>query len=355
MTANVALVVRELSVFAQTRPNETTLVDDVAFELDSRTVMGLVGETGAGKTLTMRALLGLLPPGVRATGQVRVGTSDVDLASATGLAGIRGRDISIILQNPLGMFDPLVRMRRQLLEGVVLRGFLSRSQALDRADALLRSLGFEQPDEILELYPHQLSGGMLQRVAIAMALMSHPRVIVADEPTTALDANLRLEALDLLRVVSRQQDAAVVLISHDLGLISHVCDSLAVMYAGRFVEVGPTATLLRNPQHPYTAALLDCSPSLDAAPRELLRVIPGTVPPSGARPSRLRLRAALPAGVRPLPRGAPGAQAQWRTRVRLPPRVRDVAVPDTSSPSGHPVGAVRPPRVQGRQHVARGP
>jgi oligopeptide/dipeptide ABC transporter ATP-binding protein len=270
-------------VYALSRSTEIPLVEDVDFELEQQTVMGVVGETGAGKTMTMRALLGLLPPGTRAIGRAQIGATAVDLSSSSAMAGVRGRDISIILQNPLGMFDPLVRMRRQLIEGVVLRRVLTRSQALERAESLLASLGFDHPSEVLELYAHQLSGGMIQRVAIAMALMSHPRVIVADEPTTALDANLRLEALDLLREVSREQDAAVVLISHDLGLVSHVCDALAVMYAGRFVEHGPTSTVLRAPQHPYTAALLDCSPTLDAVPRQMLRVIPGTVPPSGTQ------------------------------------------------------------------------
>jgi oligopeptide/dipeptide ABC transporter ATP-binding protein len=284
VNATVALAVRDLNVYARTRSNEVLLVEGVEFELQHRTVMGIVGETGAGKTMTIRALLGLLPPGTRATGYAQIGARSVDLASPSAMAGIRGRDISIILQNPLGMFDPLVRMERQLIEGVVLRGLLSRSQALERAEGLLSSLRFDRPGEVLQLYPHQLSGGMVQRVAIAMALMSYPRVIVADEPTTALDANLRLEALDLLRQVCSEQGAAVVLISHDLGLVSHVCDTLVVMYAGRFVESGPTTTVLETPQHPYTAALLDCSPTLDGVPRQMLRVIPGTMPPSGAHP-----------------------------------------------------------------------
>jgi oligopeptide/dipeptide ABC transporter ATP-binding protein len=241
--------------------------------------MGIVGETGAGKTMTVRSLLGLLPPGVRSSGELRLdGRPPRPLDDHDRLREIRGAGIGIILQNPVGMFDPLKRMRVQLVEGVVRRRMLSEREALARAHELLVHLGFADPDAALRLYPHQVSGGMGQRLAIAMTLMPRPRVIVADEPTSALDANLRVDALRLLRRVGAEEDAAIVLVSHDLGLVSNFCDSLAVMYAGRVVESGPTARVLRHPEHPYTRALAACSTSIDAPRRQPLAVIPGTAP-----------------------------------------------------------------------------
>jgi oligopeptide/dipeptide ABC transporter ATP-binding protein len=265
------------------------LVDGVEFAVRHGEVMGIVGETGAGKTMTVRSLLGLLPPGVRSAGELCLdGRPPRALADHDGLREIRGSGIGIILQNPVGMFDPLKRMRAQLIEGVVRRRVMSERDATARARGMLEHLGFPDPDAALQLYPHQVSGGMGQRLAIAMTLMPRPRVIVADEPTSALDANLRVDALRLLRRVGAEEDAAIVIVSHDLGLVSNFCDSLAVMYAGRIVEAGPTARVLRHPEHPYTRALAACSTSIDAAPRQRLPVIPGTAPapqdwPSGCR------------------------------------------------------------------------
>jgi oligopeptide/dipeptide ABC transporter ATP-binding protein len=201
------------------------------------------------------------------------------------MASLRGQRIAMVLQNPMGMFDPLVRVGSQVVEGVVLRRLLTREQARDRALELLASMGFDNPLAILGLYPHQLSGGMSQRVAIAMAMMPFPSVIVADEPTTALDANLRLEVLDLLKSVATRTGSAVVMVSHDLGLLSHFCDSISVMYAGRIVEQGAISDVLAEPEHPYTAALLRCSPSLSNIPRQPLPVIAGALPVSGFWPA----------------------------------------------------------------------
>ena len=285
MSANSALEAERVSVYADTAAGEIALVDEVGLSLERRQVMGIVGETGAGKTMTVKALLGLLPAGTRATGRMRVGERDpVDLATPGAARRLCGRELSIILQNPMGMFDPLQKLDRQLTEGVVLRGLLNRRQARERAHDLLIAMGFHDAEQVLKLYPHQLSGGMSQRVATAMALMPRPTLIVADEPTTALDAHLRVEVLDLLRRLAAEERSSVLLISHDLGLVSHFSDAIAVMYAGRIVELGPTASVLANPQHPYTAALLECSPALDAVPRELLPVIQGTPPPPGSWP-----------------------------------------------------------------------
>ena len=248
--------------------------------------MGIVGETGAGKTMTVRSLLGLLPAGVQSSGELRLAdAAPVLLGDREALRAVRGTGIGIILQNPVGMFDPLKRMRAQLVEGVVGRGILGNDQAIRRARELLDHLGFPDPDATLELYPHQVSGGMGQRLAIAMTLMPRPRVIVADEPTSALDANLRVDVLRLLSQIGREEDAAIVLVSHDLGLVSNFCDRLAVMYAGRIVEAGPSRQVLGRPQHPYSRALEACSTSIDATPRMPLAVIPGTAPTPADWPS----------------------------------------------------------------------
>jgi oligopeptide/dipeptide ABC transporter ATP-binding protein len=238
-----------------------------------------VGETGAGKTLTVRSLVGLLPQGIGATGEMSVGgESSIALSNLTQVAPVRGTRIGIVLQNPIAMFDPMLRMRSQLIEGVVRRRLMSKRDAIDRAQALLVRLGFPDVDRVLDLYPHQLSGGMGQRLAIAMVLMPRPSVIIADEPTSALDANLRVDALRLLREIGEEQHTAILLVSHDLGLVSNFCDDLAVMYAGRIVEQGPAREVLGNPQHPYTRALAECSPWLEVGSRQPLASISGTAP-----------------------------------------------------------------------------
>jgi oligopeptide/dipeptide ABC transporter ATP-binding protein len=279
VAAAPALEVSDLHVWVTVAGARRHLVEGVGFSVRRGTVMGIVGETGAGKTMTVRSLLGLLPPGVASSGELRIDTGPRRaLSDHERLVDLRGTGIGIILQNPVGMFDPLQRMGAQLREGVVRRGLLSRADADTRAWELLSHLGFPDPDATMALYPHQVSGGMGQRLAIAMTLMPRPRVIVADEPTSALDANLRVDALRLLRRVSQEEDAAIVLVSHDLGLVSNFCDELAVMYAGRIVETGPTARVLRHPEHPYTRALAACSTSVDAPRRRPLPVIPGTAP-----------------------------------------------------------------------------
>jgi oligopeptide/dipeptide ABC transporter ATP-binding protein len=279
MTAGHALVARGLGVV---HAGSVPLVDDVDLVLGEREMMGVVGETGAGKTLTMKALLGLLPVGTRGSGRLWLGgRGPLELSDVSALRQLRGREIGIVLQNPVGMFDPLVRVKHQVVEGVVRAKTMARPQALERARELLEAMGFDDAAAVLELFPHQLSGGMAQRVAIAMALMPHPRVVIADEPTSALDAHLRVDVLALLRRVAQEQGAAVLLVSHDLGLVSHFCDSITVMYAGRVVERGATRDVLGDPQHPYTAALLECSPALDADHRMALRVIRGAPPAPG--------------------------------------------------------------------------
>jgi oligopeptide/dipeptide ABC transporter ATP-binding protein len=281
---SAALEVRELTVALREAPVE--LVQDVSLQVARGEVTAIVGETGAGKTVTMRALLGLLPPGLRPSGSVQLGDAPaVALDDRAGLARLRGRQVGIVLQNPFGAFDPLLRIGRQMAEGVVATGAAEPAAARDRAAELLGAMGFRDAQHVLDLYPHELSGGMRQRAAIAMAMMPEPGVIIADEPTSALDAHLRTGILELLRGLARDHDLAVVMISHDLSLVGRFCDTVTVMYAGRVVESGPAAETLARPAHHYTAALVAAAPRIDAEPRQPLPTIPGTLPSPEARPA----------------------------------------------------------------------
>ncbi len=234
----------------------------------------------------MRAVLGLLPRGLEASGTLQVANRDeVNFADMRALRSLAGRDTAMILQNPAAMLDPLIRVGKQLVEGPRRLGLLSNVDSSERALSLLTQLGFTDAEAVLQLYPHQLSGGMAQRVAIAMMMMPRPALLIADEPTSALDAHVRFEVLSLLSSAAKAEDSAVVLVSHDLGLIGKFPDRILVLYAGNIMEEGPTEAVLEAPQHPYTAALLNCSPSLTSERRRPLQVIDGAPPHPGAWPT----------------------------------------------------------------------
>jgi ABC-type glutathione transport system ATPase component len=259
-----------LSVLARRDPGRP-LVDAISLQVRAGAVVGLVGETGAGKTLTTRAMTGLLPAGLTATGSIAIGGREpVDARRQRELRAVLGGDVGIVLQHPGGMFDPLFRLGDQLVEGVVATRRMPRSAARERALALLARMRFDDPAGVTRLFPHQLSGGMLQRAGIAMTLMPGPRLIVADEPTSALDAHVRLDVLELLTATAVEDGAGVLLISHDLGLVSRSCDAVHVLHRGRVVESGRTTDVLASPTHPYTRALLACAPTVASPPRERL-------------------------------------------------------------------------------------
>lgn len=278
LTLRDAAVTRRL----QGSRERVELVHSVTLTVARREVCGVVGETGAGKTLSMRALLGLLPGGLASTGTLTLAAREIDLATpGVGRRELLGRELGIVPQNPAAMLDPVVRVGSQLVEGVVKRKLMSAAQAAARATDLLTQVGFRDPERVRGLYPHQLSGGMSQRVGIAMALMPQPKVLVVDEPTSALDAQLRLEVLRVIRALATAQETAVLLVSHDLGLVARFCDTVAVLYAGRIVEHGPAAAVIRAPRHPYASALKAVAPKLTARRREPLPTIPGTPPAPG--------------------------------------------------------------------------
>lgn len=282
------LSVRNLSVGVD---GGTALVTDVSFDVGQGTVLGLVGESGCGKTMTALSLLGLLPSGVSATGgQILWNGKNLAAATERDLEGIRGRDIALISQEPMRALDPMFTVGYQLTAAI--RRLRKEGKAEARAEALvlLEKVGIVDAESILKAYPHQISGGMAQRVAIALALSGRPRLLVADEPTTALDVTVQAEILSLLRSLVKDTGMSVVMVTHDLGVVADICDNVAVMYAGQVVESGRTANILDNPRHPYTLALLAADPHANNAADmpERLATISGQVPqpkdwPTGCR------------------------------------------------------------------------
>ncbi|HEY8547340.1 MAG TPA: ABC transporter ATP-binding protein [Acidimicrobiales bacterium] len=270
------------------------LVEDVAFTLDRGRTLGLVGESGSGKTLIALSVLGLLPTGVRRVrGAVRFGGRDLTTLRPRELRAIRGREVGMVFQDPVGHLDPSFTVGSQLVETIRAHTDLSRGAARARAVELLDRVGVPQPDRRLRDHPHQLSGGMAQRVMIALAIAGEPRLLIADEPTTALDATVQAQILALLRSLQEERGMALLLISHDLAVVAEMADDVAVVYGGQVAERGPVVPVFDRPAHPYTAALLGAQPG-GVAPGEPLATIPGSVPPPGDRPGGCRFHPRCP-------------------------------------------------------------
>ncbi len=267
------------------------LVTDVSFSLRQGRVLGLVGESGCGKTMTARSLMGLLPPGVSVShGSVRwQGRETVGLAEKE-LTALRGQEIALISQEPMVALDPMFSVAYQLTQPIRRFRGVGRGEARKIAARLLSQVGIVDAERVLRSYPHQLSGGMAQRVCIALALTGEPKLLIADEPTTALDVTVQAEILSLLRALVRDTGLSIIIVSHDLGVVADICDDVAVMYAGEVVESGVTARVLDDPAHPYTMALLGANPHVPEGESVPLRLasIPGTVPPPGSWPTGCR-------------------------------------------------------------------
>jgi peptide/nickel transport system ATP-binding protein len=279
------LVVEHLRVEFPTRRGTLTAVDDVSMSIDAGEVLGVVGESGAGKSLTGAAIIGLIdPPGRIAGGEIRLGGRRIDNLSQEALRRIRGREIGAVFQDPLTSLNPLYTVGRQLVETITTHLDLGQKAARDRALSLLNEVGISAAERRIDHYPHQFSGGMRQRVVIALALAAKPKLIIADEPTTALDVSIQAQIIALLKRLCRDHDTAVMLITHDMGVIAETADRVAVMYAGRVAEIGPVADVIHRPQHPYTAGLMGSIPSI-VAEREELAQIDGTMPRLTAIPS----------------------------------------------------------------------
>ena len=285
MTGEALLAVEGLRVEFPTRHGTLVAVDGISLTIAPGEVLGIVGESGAGKSLTGAAVIGLIdPPGRIGAGAVLLAGRRIDNLPPEALRRIRGREIGAVFQDPLTSLNPLYTVGRQLVETITTHLELSAGAARARALSLLAEVGIPAPERRFDHYPHQFSGGMRQRVVIALALAAKPRLIIADEPTTALDVSIQAQIIALLKRLCREHDTAVMLITHDMGVIAETADRVAVMYAGRIVEVGPVADVIHRPQHPYTRGLMGSIPSL-VGEREELTQIDGTMPRLTAIPS----------------------------------------------------------------------
>ena len=279
------LEVRDLRVEFPTRRGPVLALEGVSFDIATGEVLGVVGESGAGKSLTGAAIIGLLdPPGHVSGGEILLDGRRIDNLAPEAMRRLRGKQIGAIFQDPLTSLNPLHTVGHQLVETLRTHLPLDAAQARERAVELLRQTGIPAPEVRLDQYPHEFSGGMRQRVVIALALAAEPRLIIADEPTTALDVVVQAQIIALLRQVSQAHGAAVMLITHDMGVIAETCDRVAVMYAGRVVEIGPVQEVIHRPAHPYTAGLMASVPTLDADEGRLAQ-IEGALPRLDAIPS----------------------------------------------------------------------
>jgi peptide/nickel transport system ATP-binding protein len=294
----VLLRVRDLKTYFVTEHGTGTAraVDDVSFDLYPGETLGIVGESGCGKTVTSLSILRLVPepPGHILPGSlIEFDGRNLLTLSAPELRAVRGNQIAMIFQEPMTSLNPVFTIGDQIAESAVIHQHLSGARARARAIEMLRLVGIPDPDERVDHYPHQLSGGMRQRVMIAMALICHPKVLIADEPTTALDVTIQAQILELLDRLQSELGMAVLLITHDLGVVAGHADRVVVMYAGRVVETATTAALFERPTHPYTEGLLAAVPRIDT-PRTRLHAIPGQVPAATAWPPGCRFHPRCP-------------------------------------------------------------
>jgi oligopeptide/dipeptide ABC transporter ATP-binding protein len=292
--SELLLDVRDLRVDFRLPNGVLHAVDGASFELRAGEALGIVGESGAGKTMALRALVGLLPRAATLAGGEIV-FEGVDLAAAgpETLRAVRGRSISMIFQEPMTALNPVMRVGEQIAEGPLVRLGYSRRRARERALELMRLVGIPDPEERAEHYAHELSGGMRQRVMIAIALSMEPKLILCDEPTTALDVTIQDQILKLLASLRERLQVSVVFVSHDLAVIAQTCRRVAVMYAGQVVETGPVEDVFREPRHPYTLGLLRSVPDVDDV-REALATIPGSPPDLANPPSGCRFHPRCP-------------------------------------------------------------
>jgi peptide/nickel transport system ATP-binding protein len=288
------LSVAGLSTHFDTRAGIAKAVDDVSFTLGRGEVLGLVGESGSGKSMTAYSILGLVdPPGRVVAGRILFDGRDLATLSGEEMRQLRGKRIAMIFQDPMLTLNPVLRIDTQMIEAVRAHAEVTRNAARERSREALVKVGIPAPDERLAGYPHQFSGGMRQRVAIAIAMLNQPDLIIADEPTTALDATIQGQILYEMQKLTREAEAALLWITHDLSVIAGLADRVCVMYAGRIVEQGPTEAVLDMPRHPYTRGLLDSVPGA-TRPHEKLRQIQGMMPPLTELPSGCAFRPRCP-------------------------------------------------------------
>ena len=277
------LEVKDLSVQLQTKSGFATAVDRLSFTLDSGEILGIAGESGSGKTMTALTLLGLLPTNAKVTGSATFDGQELVGLGKKEWQKIRGNDIAMVFQDPMTSLHPMLSIKTQMTEHMITHLGVTEKQALITAEDLLADVRIPDPKKALESYAGQFSGGMRQRICIAMALACKPKLLLADEPSTALDVTVQAGNLSLLNRLRHEHDLSIIFITHDLGVLSSITDHLLVMYAGREVESGLTETILQNPRHPYTQGLLDSLPQPDSQ-EKLLKSIVGFPPELGKQP-----------------------------------------------------------------------
>jgi peptide/nickel transport system ATP-binding protein len=278
------LSVRHLTVEIPTRHGLLRPVDDISFDIAPGDILGVVGESGAGKSMTGNAVIGLLDrPAQIAGGEIWLNGARIDDATPARLRGLRGKEIGMVFQDPLTSLNPLLTIGDQLTETILAHLDMSYAQALERAIAALDEVGIPAARARIGSYPHEFSGGMRQRVVIALALCAEPSLVIADEPTTALDVSVQAQIISLLKRLCRERGTAVMLVTHDMGVIAETADRVAVMYAGRLAEIGPVRDVLTAPRHPYTEGLMGSTP-LASRGQSRLHQIPGAMPRLNALP-----------------------------------------------------------------------
>jgi peptide/nickel transport system ATP-binding protein len=309
------LSVRNLRVEFPTRRGTLVAVDDVSFDIMPGEVLGVVGESGAGKSLTGTAIIGLIePPGRIGAGEIRLDGERIDDLPPERMRRIRGRRIGMVFQDPLTSLNPLYRIGDQLTETIITHTGMDPATARRRTLALLSEVGIPAPESRIANYPHQFSGGMRQRVVLALALAANPELVIADEPTTALDVSVQAQIIALLKRLCRDHGTAVMLITHDMGVIAETADRVAVMYAGRIVEIGPLRDVVKSPLHPYTVGLMGSIPKPDVDIARLTQ-IPGAMPQLTAIPTGCAFHPRCPRAFAPCAVERPNLQPHGSARV----------------------------------------
>lgn len=287
--AEALLQVKNLKTYFVSRQSTVKAVDGVDFEVGRGKVLGIVGESGSGKSMTSLSVMRLVPgpQGRIVEGEILLDGKDLTKLSEKQMTDVRGNDIGMIFQEPMSALNPVLKIGEQIGEVLIRHRKLSKSAAREKAIALLKSVGFPRAEQVINEYPHQLSGGMRQRAMIAMAMACEPKLLIADEPTTALDVTIQAQVLDLMRSLKDNSGTAIILVTHDLGVVAEMADDVAVMYGGQVVESGSADAIFDQPLHPYTRALMESIPVIDQE-RERLYAIPGNVPSAANFPAGCR-------------------------------------------------------------------